>query len=77
MVMRNLFLLIDQDGPYFSTPKKLVQVTKTMFIDPDGRLIVLDVTFKSVKSFRLVAVYVPSGSGQTNFFRDLDNFLGT
>lgn len=36
---------------------------ETVFIDSNDRLLVLDVTFSSGKSFKLVDVYVHIGSG--------------
>lgn len=46
-----------------------------MFFDPEGRLVVLDVTHTKQQSFRLIAVYAPAGSRQFDFFRNLEIFL--
>lgn len=46
--------------------KKLVE--DTTFISPEGRMVILDVTFSSSKSFRLVGVYKPFGNRQSDFF---------
>lgn len=53
-----------------------VQVSTT-FLDPEGRLVVLDVTHMSKQSFRLVAVYTPKECTQTEFYWDLETYLVT
>lgn len=50
---------------------------RTIFADPEGKLVVLSVTHSSAKTFILVAAYAPFGIGQSDYFRRLDNFLGT
>uniref|UniRef100_A0A0L8H7G3 exodeoxyribonuclease III n=1 Tax=Octopus bimaculoides TaxID=37653 RepID=A0A0L8H7G3_OCTBM len=50
---------------------------RAVFLDPEGRLVVLDVTHESKQSFRLVAAYAPNGQRQSDFFRNLEYFLLT
>lgn len=50
---------------------------RTVVVDPAGRLVFLRTTYNSDKFFKLVAVYVPCGAGQSGYFRSLENFLGT
>lgn len=46
-----------------------------VFLDPEGRLVVLDVTHVSKQSFRLVAVYAPKECKQAGYCRYLKSFL--
>lgn len=52
----------DQDWRGVLIKKNLCQITKTIFNDPEGRQVVLDVSSSSGKSFRLVVIYAPSDS---------------
>ena len=49
----------------------------TIFLDPNGKLVVLDVRNSEGSAFRLVAVYAPTGAGRPDFFGRLEPFLGT
>lgn len=57
--------------------KNLHLETRAILLESKDRAFVLDVTQSSGKVFKLVAVYVPSGTGQSEFFRGLKKFLGT
>ena len=50
---------------------------RTIFLDPEGKSVVLDVSNGEGDAFRLVAVYAPTGAGRPDFFRRLEVFLGT
>ena len=50
---------------------------RTIFLDPEGKSVVLDVSNGEGDAFRLVAVYAPTGAGRPEFFRRLEVFLGT
>ncbi len=57
--------------------KSLGLEVRKIFLDPDGKLVVLDVDGSEGAAFRLVAVYAPTGAGRPDFFRRLEPFLGT
>lgn len=46
-----------------------------MVLDPESRLVVLDVTHTTKRSFRVVVVYAPTGGGRADFFKNLERFL--
>lgn len=60
-----------------STQKKLDIEVSTVFLVRQGSLVVLDVTYNRCKAFGLVAIYPYSVTGQSDFFRSLNNFLRT
>lgn len=57
--------------------KVLDLVILSVFMDLEGKLVVLDFSDNEGSVFRLVAVYTPTGAGQPKFFRHLETFLGT
>lgn len=80
MTIRSLFLLVNYDqGDVVAVlfTKNPVEETKIIFINSDDKLVVLEVTFNSGKSFRLVDVYTLFGSRQSDFFWHPEKFLGT
>lgn len=49
---------------------------KAFFLDPEGKLVVLDLNSSDRGAFRLVAAYAPIGAGQSDYFERLEVFLG-
>lgn len=57
--------------------KSLALQVSTIFVNPEGRLAVLEVTYSS-KCFRLVSIYTTQkGPIQNNFYKCLEAFLVT
>lgn len=62
-----------------------VSEKKLIFTDPEGRLVVVDLTFSYSKVLtfsyskviRLVAIYAPNKNRQSEYYRNLERFLGT
>lgn len=50
---------------------------QTIFLDPEGKLVVLDVKSNESVTFRFVAVYASTRAGQSGFFRRLEVLDGT
>lgn len=48
---------------------------RSVVLDHEGELVVLDVNGSNGETFRLVAVYVPTGARQPKYFRSLEVFL--
>lgn len=42
---------------------------RPVFLDPEGKMVVLDVTHRSQQFFRLITVYAPAGGGRLDFFQ--------
>lgn len=63
-------------GTVMRTRKSLDLKIKSIFIDPVGKLVVLDVNSSDGDVFRLVASYVPTGVGRSEYFKRLEVFLG-
>ncbi|XP_014775867.1 uncharacterized protein LOC106873154 [Octopus bimaculoides] len=67
----------DHGGVLVLARKGLALQTSTVYVNPEGGLVVLDVTY-SGKAFRLIRIYAPCARGlQTDFYRRLENFLVT
>lgn len=47
-----------------------------IFLDLEGKSVVLNMKNNEGSTFKLVVVYVPTGSEQPDFFRHLEIFLG-
>lgn len=47
------------------------------FVDPEARLVVMDLMFSSNKVIRLVAIYALNKTGQSEYYRNLEIFLYT
>lgn len=53
--------------------KRLALLTSAVFMDPEGRLVVRDMTYNT-KAFRLIGIYAPfTRRQQGNFYRHLEN----
>lgn len=50
---------------------------RAIFLDPDGRVVDLDINGSEGSAFRLVVVYHTSDDGRPDFFRCLETILGT
>lgn len=50
---------------------------KLIFSDLESRIVVMDLMFSSGKTVRLVAIYAPTTTGQSEYLHDLEKFLGT
>lgn len=59
-----------------SLKKTRVQGKNLVVVDPDGRLVVMDLVFSSSKTIRLVAMYVPDKIGQKEYYRNLEKCFG-
>lgn len=57
--------------------KRLDLEVRTIFLDPEDKLAVMDVSNSESGAFRLIAIYVFTGPEQPNFFRCLEVFFGT
>lgn len=51
--------------------------TRSVFVDPEGNIVVLDVNSSDGGAFRMVTVYALTGAEQTNYFKHLKFFLRT
>lgn len=74
-VMRSLFLL--GEGVVVLLRKDSNLQICSVFLDQEGRLVIIDVTYNGKQSFRVVVVYVPKDGGWTDFFKNLERFLVT
>lgn len=52
-------------------------IIASIFAEPEGKLVVLDVTCGSEKASRLLAIYAPYNARWSDFFRRLDTFPNT
>lgn len=57
--------------------KRLDLEVRTIFLDPEDKLAVMDVSNSESGAFRLIAIYVFTGPEQPNVFRRLEVFFGT
>lgn len=65
----------DKGGVVVLIQKKLAMQTCTIFVDLEGDLVNLDLTF-SGRTFRLIGIYMPCLLGKQNeFYQHLENFL--
>lgn len=46
-----------------------------VFLEPEGRLVVLDVIHNGKQSFRVATIYALMGGGRADFFKNLKRFL--
>lgn len=76
---RYFYLRVSREGVewYCGTlPKDLDLKIKAAFLNPEGKLVVIDVNNSDGCAFKLVTAFAPTGAGQSGYFKRLCVFLG-